>query len=72
MELYCLVENRNGFEQLLAMGIESEMQAEKERLEKANLPASGDKRPIWEKVSYYITPRHEWSADCPLMPVDLS
>jgi hypothetical protein len=74
VELYCLVENRNGFERLLAMGIEEEMAAEQKRLEKESLRIfAAETKPIWETLCYYVVPKHEWgSRDCPLMPVDLS
>jgi hypothetical protein len=74
LELYCLIENRNGFERLVAIGIEAEMTAKLERIEKVNLQTfRAETKPIWETLSYYVVPKGEWGArDCPLMPVDFS
>jgi len=45
MELYYLIENRNGFEKLLASGSERELTAERERLqERPQPPAKRESR----------------------------
>ncbi|MGA3174211.1 MAG: hypothetical protein ABSE25_07275 [Syntrophorhabdales bacterium] len=73
MELYYLIENRNGFEKLLASGSERELTAERERLQRETPTPSQERKPGWDTVGYYIVPGHEWHGrDCPLIPVDLS
>lgn len=74
MNLYYLVENRDGFERPISMGTREELNLEERRLrmEKAVLPMAEGKSG-WETIRYYTVPKKEWDSEhCPLIPVDFS
>lgn len=73
--MYYLIRNVNGFEEPLKAGARGALEPEKRELEciEARSGEGREKRPAWEKVSYYLLPKDEWDREhCPLMPVDLS
>ena len=75
VETYYLIKNVNGFEEPLKAATRAALEPDKRELERAEaLSDEGpEKRPAWEKASYYLVPKEEWDREhCPLMPVDLS
>ena len=70
-----MIKNVNGFEEALKAGTKAELEPDRQELESGEFLSGSrpDKRPVWEKASYYLVPKDEWDRqNCPLMPVDLS
>jgi len=74
VDLYYLIENRDGFERPIGMGTTQELAVELERLPKEKALSPGaEEKPGWETVGYYTVPKSEWDSEhCPLIPVDFS
>ncbi len=69
MDLFYLIKNENGFEEIVQSGAKIELERLKSQLEGE---LSGNKiNQIFYQVRYYIVPKNEWdSINCHLLPVD--
>lgn len=71
MDLFYLIKNQNGFEEILHCGEKNKLERLKSQLESKNQLSEDKINHNFNQVSYYILPKKEWdSLNCPLFPVD--
>lgn len=71
-EIFYLIRNINGFEEILKSGSIKELEELKRKIEfKYNFIEDKIDDSIAVNVTYYIVPKKEWDLhNCPLFPVD--
>lgn len=68
-EIFYLIKNIDGFEEIITSGSKKELEKIKARLEyESNL---NNESKVLSNMIYYIIPKNEWDfQNCPLLPVD--
>jgi len=71
IDLFYLIKNENGFEEIVTSGNKDDLEKLKSQLEcKSNLEENKINQ-NFKTVSYYIISKKEWDLlNCPLLPVD--
>ncbi len=71
-EIFYLVKNINGLEEVIQSGLKKELEELKAKLDlKSNLTEDKVYEETPENIFYYIIPKKEWDLEnCPLFPVD--
>lgn len=58
--VYYVIENRNGFEELVFKGTMEEAESQKSLLEERQRASQEGRHPEWPRVKYYVFPETEW------------